>query len=180
MCRFVPLTVKGVGILCFCKHQPVLRYLQKTPWGWISIWDKLSCLLVVKSSASSSGKSEVFECWDISAVNKCCKTYSTANPNCSRIMSQASKDHEDWWTLFWCVFLSLFFWCLFVFCFLNNTFCILFICSLVPEPAGYTPLTFSNFSLQQFRGLLCAVSAGWGSSLNTWLQGYCALWKNSK
>lgn len=50
--------------------------------------------------------------------------------------------------------------CLFVFCFLNNTFCILFICSLVPEPAGYTPLTFSNFSLQQFRGLLCAVSAG--------------------
>lgn len=45
---------------------------------------------------SSSKNSEVFGCWDISAVNKCCKMYSTANPNCSRIMSQASKDHEDW------------------------------------------------------------------------------------
>lgn len=40
-------------------------------------------------------------------------------------------------------FLVLF---LFVFCFLNNTFYILFICSLVPEPAGYTPLILKLFS----------------------------------
>lgn len=40
-------------------------------------------------------------------------------------------------------FLVLF---LFVFCFLNNTFNILFICSLVPEPAGYTPLILKLFS----------------------------------
>lgn len=87
---------------------------------------------------SSSKNSEVFGCWDISAVNKCCKMYSTANPNCSRIMSQASKDHEDWGggvVLF-----------LFVFCFLNNTFCILFICSLVPEPAGYSLLILKLLS----------------------------------
>lgn len=53
---------------------------------------------------SSSKNSEVFGCWGISAVNKCYDMYSTANPNCSRIMSQASKDHEDWWGFFcvWC------------------------------------------------------------------------------
>lgn len=45
--------------------------------------------------------------------------------------------------------MGIFFLCvvfLFVFCFLNNTFCILFICSLVPEPAGYTPLVLKLFS----------------------------------
>lgn len=35
---------------------------------------------------------------------------------------------------------------LFVFCFLNNTFCILFICSLVPEPAGYSLLILKLLS----------------------------------
>lgn len=58
---------------------------------------------------SSSKNSEVFGCWDISAVNKCCKMHSTASLNCSRIMSQASVDHEDWWGFFGVVFVCFLF-----------------------------------------------------------------------
>lgn len=52
---------------------------------------------------------------------------------------------------------------LFVFCFLNNTFCVLFICSVSWACRVYSAQSqsflYSSFSLQQFVSLLCAVSS---------------------